>query len=87
MPKIKPLGVRVEDVPRWVIRRGIGHVVRSWRKTTDPLTLAICGDLFVGEWEHTEDAPRRICRRCRDDLRTAFISTASEAAAGEGNGK
>jgi hypothetical protein len=60
--------VKIEDVPRWVIMRGIGHAVRQmngWGAHT------ACDHLIYGKLQaHT---PKRICRKCRKRLKEARL--------------
>ena len=74
-------GITVEDVPRWVIKKGIGHAVQSWREdipneeNPQEWTTLLCGDVLIGKAEHFEDTPKRICARCRQALKTAFLNS------------
>lgn len=60
--------VSVDEVPDWAIGEGrIGHVAAFWNKGW----LVTACNLWSPSFELTKEKPRRICRECRQLLKTA----------------
>lgn len=66
--------ISVEQVPMWSVDRGIGHVV-AWCDYANSRVFTACG-VFGNLPEPTGDRPKRICRKCRENLKRAKLSNA-----------
>ena len=62
-------GVKIEDVPKWLILEGIGHAIASsrygWRHT-------LCR-IWTPNGATVDIPPKRICRKCRAALKTLTL--------------
>lgn len=71
------MSLQPENVPNWIVRRGIGHAVFKYGTSLDDVqekwVQGLCGDMFMGDWDRTKQLPKRICRRCRDVLKLTEI--------------
>lgn len=67
----------LEDVPNWMIERGIGHIVAGPGLASGWARWA-CGTLTpCGHESIVKDVPPRICRKCRkvlDEYRREYLT-------------
>lgn len=67
------MAVKIEEVQRWLILKGIGHAVGlikcGWSYTA-------CG--MMVSLEPSSETPKRICRRCRESLKYCNVSVSHE---------
>lgn len=66
---------KLNEVKRWVIACGIGHVVSSCGGKG---LFTLCSHWYLGRWDYRElptEIPKRICRKCRQKLKTAVSRT------------
>lgn len=56
--------VRVEDVPRWLVRSGVGHAIFS---ESTAWAYTVCNMATTGG-ESQAERPARICSHCRKVL-------------------
>jgi hypothetical protein len=67
------MAVRLEDVPTWIIQRGIGHACDSRGIPGIGWSSTLCG--MLGNFrEFSESRPRRICLECRRLLACPDVS-------------
>jgi hypothetical protein len=59
-------GLSIEDVPVWYTERGISHVVVSMQ---EGWTYTACECLVTTQPDEPGTKPKRICRRCREQLK------------------
>lgn len=59
-------GLSIEDVPVWYTERGIAHVVVS---VHEGWTYTACECLVTTQPDEHATKPKRICRRCREQLK------------------
>jgi len=65
--------VTVEQVEWWAIEGGIGHAVASTNAGNTHWIETACN--MLGNFRHLSTArPARICRACRERLKTATIA-------------
>jgi len=69
----------LSDVKRWFISRGIGHIVASCSSNG---IFTLCPSWIVGWWDFRKlptEIPKRICRKCRDNLKKAKVVGGKDA--------
>lgn len=69
--------VDIKDVPGWVTIKGIGHAIAQ---TGGPGLYTLCRSLHIGWYPKVKRlAPKRICSKCREALKTATIDPSKMA--------
>tara|TARA_R110000824_G_scaffold95990_11_gene230370 strand:+ start:23834 stop:24067 length:234 start_codon:yes stop_codon:yes gene_type:complete len=68
----------IDDVPAWMIDRGIGHIVAGQGLGSGWAQWACGTQLPYGNDDILKDVPKRICKKCRAELarhRSDFLKT------------
>lgn len=76
------MSITIEQVPRWTVRNGLGHVVMSAGGETRGVYTA-CRSLYWGGYKSIiSKRPKRICAKCRAALASVSLSTPAEPEGG-----
>jgi hypothetical protein len=69
----------VEQVPYWIVERGVGHVCESRNVPETGWSRTLC-DMLGNFRTITQERPARICAECRRRLKTATLKSEPEPA-------
>lgn len=68
----------IEDVPAWMVARGVGHIVAGQGFGSGWARWACDVQTPYGSDDILKEVPARICRKCRavlDEARSAHLKT------------